>query len=109
MIGAFRPGAVLRHFRTPSLRAAGFEDDDEDKNSLPDVAPRFALPPAQSRPCKRGTLHKKNVGEVGRTKCPVWVGLGLGKRSVRGFLFSSDSEIAYSEILDIELIYLELA
>jgi len=89
--------AVLPNSSTPSLRMAGFEDDD----SLPDVAPRFALPPAQSRPrdlssvatpstlarpqCrprkrgtlhgghawrrrKRGTLHKRNVGEVGSTK-----------------------------------------
>jgi prepilin-type N-terminal cleavage/methylation domain-containing protein len=40
----------------------------EDEDSLPDVAPRFGLPPAQSRPRKRGTLHKKNVGGVGRTK-----------------------------------------
>jgi len=33
----------------------------------------------------------------------------LGKGSVRGFLFSSDSQIIYSEIVDIELIYLQLA
>ena len=47
---------------------AGFEDEDDDEDSLPDEALRLALPPAQSRPRKRGTLHKKNVGGVGRTK-----------------------------------------
>jgi len=54
---------ILPYSNTPSLRVTGFEHED----SLPDVAPRFALPPAQSRPRKRGTLHKGNVGGVGRT------------------------------------------
>ena len=39
---------VLRYSNTPLLRSPEFEDDDED--SLPDVAPRFVLSPAQSRP-----------------------------------------------------------
>ena len=28
----FGLGAVLQHFRTPSLRVAGFEDEDEDED-----------------------------------------------------------------------------
>jgi hypothetical protein len=31
----FGLGAVLQHSRTPSLRVAGFEDDDEDENEAP--------------------------------------------------------------------------
>jgi len=31
----FEPRAVLQHSRTPSLRVAGFEDDDEDENDAP--------------------------------------------------------------------------
>ena len=34
----FGLGAVLHHFRTRSLRAAGFEDEDDDEDSLPDEA-----------------------------------------------------------------------
>jgi hypothetical protein len=35
------PGAGVRYFNTPMLGSPEFEDED----SLPDVAPRFALPP----------------------------------------------------------------
>jgi len=31
----FESGAVLQNSRTPSLRVAGFEDDDEDENEAP--------------------------------------------------------------------------
>jgi hypothetical protein len=31
----FGSGAVFQHSQTPSLRAAGFEDDDEDENEAP--------------------------------------------------------------------------
>ena len=31
----FGLGAVLHYSNTPSLRAAGFEDDDEDENEAP--------------------------------------------------------------------------
>jgi len=34
----FGLGAVLQYSNTPSLRAAGFEDEDDDEDSLPDVA-----------------------------------------------------------------------
>ena len=49
----------LHHSITPSLRAAGFEDEDDEEDSLPDVA--F---------CARG-LAVLSASEVGRTKCLV--------------------------------------
>jgi hypothetical protein len=35
-----RLGALLQNSNTPSLRVAGFEDDDEDENEAPDQATR---------------------------------------------------------------------
>jgi hypothetical protein len=36
--------------------------EHEDEHSLPDVARRFALPPAQSRPRKRGSAPREERG-----------------------------------------------
>jgi len=57
----YAAGAILRHSATPTPLF-------EHEHSRSDVAPRSALPRAQNRPRKRGTLHKKNVGEVGSTR-----------------------------------------
>ena len=58
----------LAHYsNTPHgpIRGRGREREQPARRS-----PNFRPPPAQSRPRKRGTLHKKNAGEVGRTTRP---------------------------------------
>ena len=116
--GAIPLGAVLLHSTTPSLRVAGFEDEDDDEyeneapceggwssDRYPRLKPRAescrpfgteieigqirnSISPtlrhaarqnsrtvcptkptlySPSRPCKRGTFHDQDVGEVGRT------------------------------------------
>ena len=52
---------TLQYSSTPSLRATGFED------SLSDEAYALCCQPLDSRPRKRGALHNRDVGEVGRT------------------------------------------
>jgi hypothetical protein len=52
----FGLGAVFQYSSTPLLRAAGFEDEDDDEDSLSDVA--F---------CARW-LEVLSASEVGRTK-----------------------------------------
>jgi len=54
----FGLGAVLQHSIAPSLRVAGSEDEDDDEDSLSDVA--F---------CARW-LAVLSASEVGRTKAP---------------------------------------
>ena len=34
----FQIGAILQHSNTPSLRVAGFEDEDDDEDEAPHVA-----------------------------------------------------------------------
>jgi len=55
----FGLGAVLQHSNTPTLRAAGFEDedDDEDEHSLPGVA--FSLAAGSSVASEVGSTIRR--------------------------------------------------
>jgi hypothetical protein len=65
----FGLGAVLQYSNTPSLRAAGFEDEDDDEDSLPDEALRSVVGSSvaeRSReneaPCEGGTFFDRHPG-----------------------------------------------
>jgi hypothetical protein len=45
--GAIGLGALPPHSNTPSLRVAGFEDEDDDEDSLPDEACGSIITPAE--------------------------------------------------------------
>jgi len=46
----FGLGALLPHSIAPLLRVAGFEDEDDDQDSLPDEACGSIITPAEKSP-----------------------------------------------------------
>ena len=58
----FGQGAVLQNSSTPSLRVAGFEDEDDDEDSLPDEAlPSSVGSSVSKRSRENETLHAVGV------------------------------------------------